>query len=48
LSRYERYPDIPASAASYIELVAIWRKQSQVEPTISKCIELLFAELKSP
>ena len=33
---------------SYFELFAIWKKQSQVEPTISKFIEVLVAELKSP
>jgi DNA-binding transcriptional LysR family regulator len=33
---------------SHFELFAIWKKQSQVEPTISKFIDLLFAELKSP
>jgi DNA-binding transcriptional LysR family regulator len=33
---------------SYFELFAIWKKQSQLEPTISKFIDLLFAELKSP
>ena len=33
---------------SYLELFAIWKKQSQVEPTISKFIDLLVAELKSP
>jgi hypothetical protein len=27
---------------------AIWKKQSQVEPTVSKFIETLVAELKSP
>jgi DNA-binding transcriptional LysR family regulator len=33
---------------SIFELFAIWRKQSQVEPTVSKFIETLVAELKSP
>jgi DNA-binding transcriptional LysR family regulator len=35
-------------AGSIFELFAIWKKQSQVEPTISKFIEVLVAELKSP
>jgi DNA-binding transcriptional LysR family regulator len=33
---------------SIFELFAIWKKQSQVEPTVSKFIETLVAELKSP
>jgi DNA-binding transcriptional LysR family regulator len=33
---------------SHFELSAIWKKQSQLEPTISKFIDLLVAELKSP
>jgi hypothetical protein len=33
---------------SIFELFAIWKKQSQVEPTISKFIDVLVAELKSP
>jgi DNA-binding transcriptional LysR family regulator len=33
---------------SDFELFAIWKKQSQVEPTVSKFIERLVAELKSP
>ena len=33
---------------SIVELFAIWKKQSQVEPTVSKFIETLVAELKSP
>ena len=33
---------------SIFELFAIWKNQSQVEPTISKFIEVLVAELKSP
>jgi DNA-binding transcriptional LysR family regulator len=33
---------------SHFEQFAIWKKQSQVEPAISKFIDLLFAELKSP
>jgi DNA-binding transcriptional LysR family regulator len=33
---------------SHFELFAIWKKQSQVEPTISKFIDVLVAELKSP
>jgi DNA-binding transcriptional LysR family regulator len=33
---------------SILELFAIWKKQSQVEPTVSKFIETLVAELKSP
>jgi DNA-binding transcriptional LysR family regulator len=33
---------------SDFELFAIWKKQSQVEPTVSKFIETLVAELKSP
>jgi DNA-binding transcriptional LysR family regulator len=33
---------------SDFELFAIWKKQSQVEPTISKFIDILVEELKSP
>jgi DNA-binding transcriptional LysR family regulator len=33
---------------SIFELFAIWKKQSQVEPTVSKFIDVLAAELKSP
>ena len=33
---------------SFFQLFAIWKKQSQVEPTVSKFIETLVAELKSP
>jgi DNA-binding transcriptional LysR family regulator len=33
---------------SLFELFAIWKKQSQVEPTISKFIDVLVAEVKSP
>jgi DNA-binding transcriptional LysR family regulator len=33
---------------SHFELLAIWKKQSQLEPTISEFIDLLVAELKSP
>jgi DNA-binding transcriptional LysR family regulator len=33
---------------SFFELFAIWKKQSQVEPTVSKFIETLVAELNSP
>jgi DNA-binding transcriptional LysR family regulator len=33
---------------SHFELFAIWKKQSQAEPTVSKFIETLVAELKSP
>jgi len=33
---------------SHFELFAIWKKQSQLEPMISKFIDLLVAELKSP
>ena len=33
---------------SHSELFAIWKKQSQLEPMISKFIDLLVAELKSP
>jgi DNA-binding transcriptional LysR family regulator len=33
---------------SVFELFAIWKKQSQVEPTVSKFIETLVAELKLP
>jgi DNA-binding transcriptional LysR family regulator len=32
---------------SHFELFAIWKKQSQLEPMISKFIDLLVAELKS-
>ena len=35
-------------AGSIFELFAIWKKQSEVEPTVSKFIEILVAELKSP
>jgi DNA-binding transcriptional LysR family regulator len=33
---------------SHFELFAIWKKQSHVEPTISKFIDVLVAEVKSP
>jgi DNA-binding transcriptional LysR family regulator len=33
---------------SHFELLAIRKKQSQLEPTISEFIDLLVAELKSP
>ena len=33
---------------SIFELFAIWKKQSRVEPTVSKFIDVLVAELKSP
>jgi DNA-binding transcriptional LysR family regulator len=33
---------------SIFELFAIWKTQSQVEPTVSKFIDVLVAELKSP
>jgi DNA-binding transcriptional LysR family regulator len=33
---------------SYFELFAIWKKQSYVEPTISKFIDVVVTELKSP
>jgi DNA-binding transcriptional LysR family regulator len=33
---------------SIFELFAIWKKQSQVEPTVSKFIDVLVGELKSP
>jgi DNA-binding transcriptional LysR family regulator len=33
---------------SHFELFAIWKKQSELEPMISKIIDLLVAELKSP
>jgi DNA-binding transcriptional LysR family regulator len=33
---------------SHFDLFAIWKKQSQVEPTISEFIDVLVAELKSP
>jgi DNA-binding transcriptional LysR family regulator len=32
---------------SHFELFAIWKKQSQEEPVISKFIDLLLAEVKS-
>jgi hypothetical protein len=39
---------LSSEPGSYFELFTIWKKQSQLEPTISKFIDLLFAELKSP
>jgi DNA-binding transcriptional LysR family regulator len=33
---------------SFFELCAIWKKQSQVEPTVSEFIDVPVAELKSP
>jgi DNA-binding transcriptional LysR family regulator len=33
---------------SHCELLAIWKKQSQVEPAISEFIDLVVTELKSP
>jgi DNA-binding transcriptional LysR family regulator len=37
-----------AEPESHLDLFAIWKNQSQLEPTISKFIDLLVAELKSP
>jgi DNA-binding transcriptional LysR family regulator len=37
-----------AEPESHFELFAIWKKQSQLEPTLSRFIEVLVAELKSP
>jgi len=37
-----------AEPKSYLELFAIWKKQSQPEPAISEFIDLLVTELKSP
>jgi DNA-binding transcriptional LysR family regulator len=37
-----------AEPGSHFEWFPIWKKQSQVEPTISKFIDVLVAELKSP
>jgi DNA-binding transcriptional LysR family regulator len=37
-----------AEPESYFEVFAIWKKQSQLEPAISKFVDLLVTELKSP
>ena len=37
-----------AEPESHLDLFAIWKNQSQLEPTIPKFIDLLVAELKSP
>jgi DNA-binding transcriptional LysR family regulator len=37
-----------AEPGSHFDLFAIWKMQSRVEPTISKFIEVLLAQLKSP
>jgi LysR family transcriptional regulator, benzoate and cis,cis-muconate-responsive activator of ben and cat genes len=37
-----------AEPESYFDLFAIWKKQSQLEPNLSRFIDVLVAELKSP